>query len=102
MHWTGSVNKYPDSNGSNKFKQFTGFCHTFDLTNLINVKNCYNSATSPPSLNVVLTNRLEVFKRRSLLPHGLASTTRRWQLLLDHHTRASLREISYIDILENF
>ena len=40
----------------NKFKQFADFCHTFDWTNLINVKTCFKSATSQSSLDVVLTN----------------------------------------------
>ena len=45
-----------DSKNCNKFKQFVDFCHTFYITNLINVKTCFKLATPQSSLDVILTN----------------------------------------------
>ena len=52
----GYFNIGTGSKNCNKFKQFANFCHTFDITNLINVKTCFKSATSQSSLDIILTN----------------------------------------------
>ena len=41
----GDFNINTGSKNCNKFKQFADFYHTFDLTNLINFKTCFKSAT---------------------------------------------------------
>ena len=70
----GDFNIDTSSKNCNKFKQFADFCHTFDLTNLINVKTCFKSATSQSSLDFILTNRPRSFKKQPLLPQGLVIT----------------------------
>ena len=70
----GDFNIDTSSKNCNKFKQFADFCHTFDLTNLINVKTCFKSATSQSSLDFTLTNRPRSFKKQPLLPQGLVIT----------------------------
>ena len=54
------------SKNCNKFKQFADFCHTFDLTNLINVTAFFKSAMSQSSLDVILTNRPRSFQKTTL------------------------------------
>ena len=61
-----------DSKNCNKFQLFADFCHTFDLTNLINVKICLKSATSQSSLNVILTNRPRSFQKTAAFTTGLS------------------------------
>ena len=45
-------------------------CHTFDLTNLMNVKACFNSATSQPSSDVILTNSPRSFQKAAAITTG--------------------------------
>ena len=70
----GYFNRATGFKNCNKFKQLANFCHTFDITNPINVKTCFKSATSQSSLDIILTNRQENFRRRLLLPQGSVIT----------------------------
>ena len=66
----GDFNIDASTKNCNKFKQFVDFCHTFDLTNLMNVKTCFTSATSQSSLDVILTNRPRSFQKAVAITTG--------------------------------
>ena len=68
----GDFNINTGSKNCNKFKQFADFCYTFDLTNLINFKTCFKSATSQTSLYVTLTNQPRSFQKTAVITTGLS------------------------------
>ena len=61
----GDFNIDTGSKNCNKFKQYADFCQTFGLTNLINVKICFKTATSQSSLDVIYFNKLTKFSEDS-------------------------------------
>ena len=48
------------------------FCHTFDLTNLVNVKTCFKSTLAHTSIDVILTNRPRSFQKTAAITTGLS------------------------------
>ena len=68
----GDFNIDTGSKNCNIFKQFADFCHTFDLTNLINVTSCFKSATYQSSLEFILTNRPRGFQKTTAITTGFS------------------------------
>ena len=71
----GDFNIDTGSKNYNKFKQFAEFCHTFNLTNQINIKTCFLSQPRLSLLWMLLWQiDQEVFRRQPLLPQGSVIT----------------------------
>ena len=92
----GDFNIVIGSKDCQKVKHLVGFCHTFDLTNLINTKTCFEYATSQFSLDVILTNRPRSFQKTAAITTGLSDYHKMIIITLgSSYTREPPRNVIY-------